>query len=71
MLRPLPDFDDADRMAQVGRLFALREHWRDAMSQLRDALTEMQSTNEQTQAFGLERASEALDRLKALKELGA
>jgi hypothetical protein len=71
MLRPLPDFDDADRMAQAGRLFTLREHWRDAMSQLRDAVTEMQSTNEQTQAFGLARASEALDRLKALKELGA
>ena len=45
MLRPLPDLDDAAAMAKLGRLSAIRNARLDALHEMRDAFTRLQSAN--------------------------
>lgn len=62
MLRPLPDFTDAERLAKLGKEYALREAWRDALSQLRDSVTALNSD----QPGALSSARQAVDRLEQI-----
>ena len=61
MLRPLPDLNNTEVLAKLGKQYTLRESWRDAVSQLRDSLTEIQSVNTHAQEIGLKRAREAVE----------
>jgi uncharacterized protein HemY len=67
MLRPLPDLSDPEAMAKLGRLYVLREAWRDAVSMLRDASTLIQSADESRQTQALSDARSAIDRLDEIK----
>lgn len=69
MLRPLPDLNNPEVLAKLGREYTLRESWRDALSQLRDAHTEIQSVNVHAQGIGLKRAREAIERLEEIAAL--
>lgn len=62
MLRPLPALDDAQAMARLGRLSALRNARLDACSALRDAVTRIQSGHAD-EASEIVAARAALDRL--------
>lgn len=68
-IRPLPDFDNTEAVAKLGRQYALREAWRDALSQLRDAVTMLNSTGEPQQIDGLQMARESVDRLEEIKRM--
>lgn len=63
MLRPLPDFNDPEKLAKLGREYALREAWRDALSQLRDSVTALNSDHPDALAS----ARQAVDRLEQIK----
>lgn len=63
MLRPLPDFNDSEKLAKLGREYALREAWRDALSQLRDSVTALNSDHPDALAS----ARQAVDRLEKIK----
>lgn len=63
MLRPLPDFNDSEKLAKLGREYALREAWRDALSQLRDSVTALNSDHPDALAS----ARQAVDRLEQIK----
>jgi hypothetical protein len=67
MLRPLPDLDNPEGMAKLGRLYALREAWRDAVTQLRDSVSMIQSTHSDAQAEGLKQAREAVERMELIQ----
>lgn len=67
MLRPLPDLDNAASLAKLGREYALREAWRDAIAQLRDAVTGLNSPHEDAQDRSLRDAREAVERLEQIK----
>lgn len=67
MLRPLPDLDNPESMAKLGKMYALREAWRDAVSQLRDSVSMIQSTHSDAQAEGLKQAREAVNRLDQIQ----
>lgn len=68
MLRPLPDLTDPDAMAQLGRLYALREAWRDAVNQLRDSVAMIQSQHAETQERGMREARQAVERLEEIQK---
>jgi len=68
MLRPLPDFTNTETLARLGKQYALKEAWKDAVHQLRDSLNMVQSQNEQTQLEGIQAASEAVKRMQEIKE---
>jgi phosphate uptake regulator len=70
-LRPLPDFENIETAARLGKLYALREARRDALSQLRDAVTALNSSDESTQREGLSLAREAVDRLEYITKQAA
>lgn len=67
MLRPLPDLTNPEAMAQLGKLYALKEAWRDAVSQLRDSVAAIQSPHDDVQERGIREAREAIERLEAIK----
>ena len=60
MLKPLPDFENEATMVQLGRLYARQNAWRDALSELRDCVTALNSSD----AF----LEEAIARLDAVTE---
>ena len=60
MLKPLPDFENEATMVQLGRLYARQNAWRDALSELRDCVTALNSSD----AF----REEAIARLDAVTE---
>jgi len=66
MLRPLPDLNNAETLAKLGREYALREARRDAISQLRDAVTGLQSPHSDAQGMALKQAREAVERLEQI-----
>jgi phosphate uptake regulator len=70
-LRPLPDLENIETAALLGKLYALREARRDALSQLRDAVTALNSSDESTQREGLSLAREAVDRLEYITKQAA
>lgn len=63
MLRPLLDLTDPALMAKLGREYTLKEAWRDAVSQLRDSVTALNSDHPDA----LDSACEAVERLKQIK----
>jgi len=67
MLRPLPDLNSPEAMEKLGRLYALREAWKDAISLLRDSVALIQSSDEARQAQGLSDARAAIDRLDEIR----
>lgn len=71
MLRPLPDLNNPETLAKLGREYTLRESWRDAVTQLRDSVTEIQSINEHSKAIGLKHAREAVERLEQIEAIRA
>lgn len=66
MLRPLPDLNNTEVLAKLGKQYTLRESWRDAVSQLRDSVTAIQSPNTQSIEIGLRDAREAIERLEQI-----
>lgn len=68
MLRPLPDFTDPEALAKLGKMYALREAWRDAVSQLRDSVAMIQSQHPETQARGMAEARQAVERLEQIQK---
>lgn len=68
-LRPLPNLEDEKAMAKLGRLSALRSARLDAVHDLRDAVTQLNSAacNEDD---AIKAARAAIDRLEALQKLG-
>jgi phosphate uptake regulator len=56
-------------MAKLGVLYSLREARRDALSQLRDAVSALQAQNDEIAADGLRQAREAVDRLEAISQI--
>jgi len=66
MLRPLPDLKNAETLAKLGREYVLREARRDAISQLRDAVTGLQSPHGDAQDMALKQAREAVERLEQI-----
>lgn len=66
MLRPLPDLNNTEVLAKLGKQYTLRESWRDAVSQLRDSVTAIQSPNTQSIEIGLRDAREAVERLEQI-----
>lgn len=68
-LRPLPKLDDPDVAAKLGRLYALREARRDALAELRDANTRLNSNDEPSQAEGLSMARSAIERLELIAKM--
>jgi hypothetical protein len=67
MLRPLPDLNDADKLAKLGREYALMNAKRDALHQLRDAVTTLQSPHDALHAEAIKSAREAIERLEVLQ----
>jgi len=67
MLRPLPDLDNQTLLSKLGREYALREAWRDAVSQLRDSVTALNSDHPDALASARQ-AVDRLEQIKALKE---
>lgn len=67
MLRPLPDLTNSETLAKLGREYALREAWRDALAQLRDAVTGLNSPHEDAQDRSLRDARAAVERLEEIK----
>lgn len=66
MLRPLPDLNNPELLAKLGREYALREARRDALAQLRDAVTGLNSPHEGAQDMALKQAREAIERLEQI-----
>lgn len=66
MLRPLPDLNNTEVLAKLGKQYTLRESWRDAVSQLRDSVTAIQSPNIQSIEIGLREARQAVERLEEI-----
>lgn len=66
MLRPLPDLNNTEVLAKLGKQYTLRESWRDAVSQLRDSVTAIQSPNIQSIEIGLRDARQAVERLEEI-----
>ena len=66
MLRPLPDLNNAEVLAKLGKQYTLRESWRDAVKQLVDSTTAIQSINEHSKEIGLKQAREAIERLEEI-----
>lgn len=69
MLRPLPNLDDAAAMARLGRLSALRSARLDALHDLRDACTRIQSGAGSAQEHDIADARACLDRIERINEL--
>lgn len=71
MLRPLPNLESEEAMAKLGRLSALRSAKLDALHQLRDAVTGLNSQNNlvdrDIELIGQGR--EALDRIEQIINL--
>jgi len=67
-LRKLPDLNDAEAMAALGRLHALRNARLDAVHALRDAVVRMQS-GQFDDAAEIDAAHEALSRLEVIREI--
>lgn len=68
MLRPLPDLNDDQKLATLGRLTAIRSAWFDALHQLRDSHTRLNGSHPDV-AVEIAAAREALDRLETLDKL--
>lgn len=66
MLRPLPDLNNTEVLAKLGKQYTLRESWRDAVSQLRDSVTAINSPSTQSIEIGLREAREAITRLEEI-----
>lgn len=71
MLKPFPKLDDDASMLKLGRLHALRDARFDALAQLRDAVTQLNSSNEEIWPDAINRADEALKRLRELESYQA
>jgi hypothetical protein len=67
MLRPLPDLNDAETLAKLGREYTLMNARRDALHQLRDAVSTLQSPHDSMHAEALANAREAIERLEQLQ----
>lgn len=72
MIRPMPDLENVERMAKLGRQQALKDARLDATFGLRDALQAFQSehtTQERlVECIGI--ARECIDRIEALHQIG-
>ena len=68
-LRPLPDFDNAELLAKLGREHALRNAWLDAVKQLRDSVQGIQSAHEGVIDDGIVNADEAIKRLILIRTI--
>ena len=70
MLRPLPDKSNAEALAKLGWLTALRNARLDALHELRDAVTRMQSNNAHSaNSIDIQAARAALDRIEEINAL--
>lgn len=69
-LRPIPKLDDQEAMARLGRASALRSARLDALHELRDCVTYLQS-NDRDEELYLARASECIERLEQLARIPA
>ena len=71
MLRPLPNLESEEAMAKLGRLSALRSAKLDALQQLRDAVTGLNSQNHTADRdlVFIGQGREALDRIEQIIEL--
>ena len=69
MLRPLPDLNNHELLAKLGREYTLMNARRDALHQMRDALTALQSPNDVMHAQALKDAREAVERLEQLQNV--
>lgn len=69
MLRPLPDLTDTGKLALLGREYTLMNAKRDALHQLRDAVTVLNGANESLHEQARKNAREAIDRLEQLASL--
>ena len=69
MIRPLPDLNNADAMAKLGRLSAIRNARADALHELRDACVRLQSgaSQDDVEIAVIEQAIERLKQLNALQ----
>lgn len=70
MLRPIPDLSNAQQMTKLGQLSALRSARLDALHQMRDAFTRLQS-EQCDEAAEMQRIREGLDRLDELARLSS
>jgi hypothetical protein len=66
-LRPFRPMTDAE-LLELGRSYHLLNHRRDALFQLRDAVTTLNGANPALYAEAMQAAQAALDRLKAIAE---
>ena len=66
MLRPLPDKSNTAALAKLGWLAAIRSARLDALHELRDCVTRLQSHND---TEDIQAARAALDRLEQLNAL--
>lgn len=67
MLRPLPDLTNAEAMAKLGRLSAIRSARLDALHELRDCVTRLMNVDDDLEA--VKRARQCLNRLDELGKL--
>ncbi|WP_294636585.1 hypothetical protein [uncultured Aquabacterium sp.] len=68
MLRPLPDLQDADNMARLGRLSAIRSARLDALHDMRDAVVRLQNGSS-IDSVELKVVRDCVERLEQLEQL--
>lgn len=69
MLRPLLDTTDPELMARLGKEYTLMNARRDALSQLAQSVTRLQSPNDALHAEAIKDAREAIERLDQLQAI--
>lgn len=68
MLRPLPDLQDTDNMARLGRLSAIRSARLDALHDMRDAVVRLQNGSS-IDSVELKVVRDCVERLEHLEQL--
>ena len=65
---PIRDLDDAEKMAALGRKYAVLARRNEALKNLRDAVTVINASDTR-EAEGIDMARQALDRLEQLSAI--
>ena len=69
ILKPLPDLDDKEKCAKLGRLYVLKDARLEAVKMIRDGLVALQSQYDKDQREGLSMCREAVERLERIGAL--